>query len=252
MIYMAVSDLGLKELSKLNELEIFTTIISGAAHDIDHPGTNNVFEIKCKSKLALLYNDQSVLENHHAASFFFLVDNTSNNCDIMQFLSPEESTQVRKAVIENILGTDMTKHGQIMKDLQEITSMSPEEQSWDDKNKALLLKAVVHAVDISNPTREFKVAEFWSKKIVAEFFYQGDRERVLGLDITMMCDRHTSNFASGQIGFINFMIMPYFSLMAKILPKWGYAPDTCAKNLDIYKGLVEQYEEDKKNGNPEL
>ncbi len=89
MIYTAVNNMGLREMSKLNEIEIFTTIISGAAHDIDHPGTNNVFEIKCKSKLALLYNDQSVLENHHTASFFFLVDNTSNNCDIMQYLTAE-------------------------------------------------------------------------------------------------------------------------------------------------------------------
>ena len=54
--------------------DIFFTLISGAAHDMDHPGTNNLYEIKCKSKLAHLYNDQSVLENHHAASFFFLLE----------------------------------------------------------------------------------------------------------------------------------------------------------------------------------
>lgn len=58
-----------------------------------------------------------------------------------------------------------------------------------------MLKTTVHAVDISNPTREFSVAENWSKRIVKEFFYQGDRERVLGFDITMLCDRHTTNFA---------------------------------------------------------
>jgi 3',5'-cyclic-nucleotide phosphodiesterase len=38
-------------------MEIFMTLLSGAAHDMDHPGTNNVFEIKCKSKLSILYND---------------------------------------------------------------------------------------------------------------------------------------------------------------------------------------------------
>ena len=60
----------------MNDLEVFTTMISGAAHDMDHPGTNNVFETKTRSKLALLYNDNAILENHHAASFFFLLDNT--------------------------------------------------------------------------------------------------------------------------------------------------------------------------------
>jgi hypothetical protein len=48
--------------------------LSSAAHDVDHPGHNNMFEIKTKSKLATLYNDQAVLENHHAATFFFLLD----------------------------------------------------------------------------------------------------------------------------------------------------------------------------------
>jgi len=43
--------------------------ISSAAHDVDHPGNNNIYEIKTKSKLATLYNDQAVLENHHCATF---------------------------------------------------------------------------------------------------------------------------------------------------------------------------------------
>ena len=58
-------------------------LLSGAAHDMDHPGTNNMFETKCKSKLAILYNDQAVLEQHHAASLFFLLENVKYDCDIM-------------------------------------------------------------------------------------------------------------------------------------------------------------------------
>lgn len=71
MIY----DQGLKDMCALTDIDIFTSLISGAAHDMDHPGTNNVFETKTRSKLALLYNDSAVLENHHTASFFFLLEN---------------------------------------------------------------------------------------------------------------------------------------------------------------------------------
>lgn len=78
---------------------------------------------------------------------------------------------MRKMIVDNILATDMTKHGVIMKEIQEINTMPHEEQGWQDKNKQLMLKAVVHAVDISNPTREFQIAENWSKKIVSEFYY---------------------------------------------------------------------------------
>ena len=55
-------------------IDLLTLFVSSAAHDVDHPGNNNVFEIKTKSKLATLYNDVSVLESHHAASFFFLIE----------------------------------------------------------------------------------------------------------------------------------------------------------------------------------
>jgi len=101
------------DLCKLSNIEIFTTYISGAAHDMDHPGTNNLFEIKCKSKLAILYNDISVLENHHAASFFFMLDNIKHDCNIFQDMPDVERSSCRKQILENILCTDMSKHGQI-------------------------------------------------------------------------------------------------------------------------------------------
>ena len=72
----------------MNDLDIFTTLISGAAHDMDHPGNNNVFETKTRSKLALLYNDSAVLENHHTASFFFLLENINYECNIFANFSP--------------------------------------------------------------------------------------------------------------------------------------------------------------------
>lgn len=39
-------------------------------HDVDHTGRNNMFEINSASKLAIRYNDDSVLENHHSARAF--------------------------------------------------------------------------------------------------------------------------------------------------------------------------------------
>jgi|TARA_B110001450_G_scaffold253116_1_gene276010 hypothetical protein len=75
VIHTMIYDQGLKEMCNMSDLEVFTTLVSGAAHDMDHPGSNNVFETKTRSKLALLYNDAAVLENHHTASFFFLLEN---------------------------------------------------------------------------------------------------------------------------------------------------------------------------------
>ena len=64
----------------MNTIDYLVLFISAAAHDIDHPGNNNQWEINAKSKLSILYNDLSVLENHHAASLFFILED--DNCNI--------------------------------------------------------------------------------------------------------------------------------------------------------------------------
>ena len=40
-------------------------LVSTLVHDVDHNGLNNNFHINSQSPLAVLYNDISVLENHH-------------------------------------------------------------------------------------------------------------------------------------------------------------------------------------------
>ncbi len=51
-----------KDLQKFdNEEERFWAILAGLAHDLNHPGTNNAYEIKTKSARAIEFNNESVL-----------------------------------------------------------------------------------------------------------------------------------------------------------------------------------------------
>ncbi len=45
-------------------------LFAAAIHDLAHTGQSNQFHINTKSTLALLYNDQAVLENHHISTAF--------------------------------------------------------------------------------------------------------------------------------------------------------------------------------------
>lgn len=49
-----------------------TALIAAAAHDIDHPGKSSAFLANSDNPLAILYNDITVLESHHAALTFKL------------------------------------------------------------------------------------------------------------------------------------------------------------------------------------
>jgi hypothetical protein len=59
--------------------DILGILIAAAIHDYDHPGVNNAFLISTKSDIALLYNDRSVLENHHCAGGFYLMRQDDRN-----------------------------------------------------------------------------------------------------------------------------------------------------------------------------
>lgn len=58
----------------------------------------NAINPSADSELALMYNDSSVLENHHLAVGFKLLQ--EENCDIFQNLTKKQRQLLRKMVID--------------------------------------------------------------------------------------------------------------------------------------------------------
>jgi hypothetical protein len=80
---------------------------------LDHTGRTNAFELAKKSKLAIRYNDDSVLENHHVSSMFKIM--MRDKCNILANISDEQYRTIRKFAISNILATDMKRHFELIK-----------------------------------------------------------------------------------------------------------------------------------------
>ena len=78
----------------LTPVETLCLLVSALGHDIDHPGTNNAHQVSTGAALALRYNDISVLENHHAATTFAILQDPATN--VTAGLSQEEHKQARK------------------------------------------------------------------------------------------------------------------------------------------------------------
>jgi cAMP-specific phosphodiesterase 4 len=102
--------------SVFSDLEILAAVFSAAIHDVDHPGLTNQYLINTGSELALMYNDESVLENHHLAVAFKLLQHQSR--DIFQNLSKMQRQVVRKMIIDMVLATDMSKHMSLLAELK--------------------------------------------------------------------------------------------------------------------------------------
>lgn len=65
----------------------------------------------------------------------------------------------------------------------------------------------------------------------------------MGLEITMLCDRKTTNVSKSQIGFIDFVVYPYFDILTKILPQMQYTCDQMKSNKEEWSKMIEHYEQ---------
>jgi cAMP-specific phosphodiesterase 4 len=61
-------------MNHFDALQRFALVFSGLVHDIDHTGKTNLFEVNLQSQLATLYNDRSVLEHHHLAVTYSILN----------------------------------------------------------------------------------------------------------------------------------------------------------------------------------
>ncbi|XP_076642156.1 phosphodiesterase 8 isoform X8 [Halictus rubicundus] len=196
----------------LEPLDEVSALIASAAHDVDHPGKSSQFLCNSNSKLAILYNDISVLESHHAALTFKLTL-SDDSVNIFKNLERDTYKHVRQTVVDMILATEMTKHFEHLARFMNLCSLKGYVDSVDmtvvlqPENVALVKRMMIKCADVSNPARPMKSCIEWTRRIAEEYFTQTDEEKSLKLPVLMpMFDRQTCSIPKSQIGFIDFII----------------------------------------------
>nr|XP_046263376.1 cAMP-specific 3',5'-cyclic phosphodiesterase 4B-like isoform X1 [Scatophagus argus]XP_046263377.1 cAMP-specific 3',5'-cyclic phosphodiesterase 4B-like isoform X1 [Scatophagus argus]XP_046263378.1 cAMP-specific 3',5'-cyclic phosphodiesterase 4B-like isoform X1 [Scatophagus argus] len=226
------------------DLEILAAIFAAAIHDVDHPGVSNQFLINTNSELALMYNDESVLENHHLAVGFKLLQ--EENCDIFQNLSKKQRQTLRRMVIDMVLATDMSKHMSLLANLKTMVETKKVTSSGvllldNYTDRMQVLRNMVHCADLSNPTKPLDLYRQWTDRIMDEFFHQGDRERERGMEISPMCDKHTASVERTQVGFIDYIVHPLWETWADLVhPDAQDILDTLEDNRNWYQSMIPQ------------
>ena len=189
--------------------------------------------------MAVLYNDISVLENHHCASSFAILSQSEYN--VTKPFNKKEYNRFRKIMIDAILATDMSHHFAkfgIFKG--KVLSEDLDPKSADEKH--ILCQELFHLADISNSTKQFDICLKWCELLFVEFFHQGDIEKKLGHNVSMFMDRCTTNIAKSQVGFINFIIKPSFEAATIFLPGIHRNIENMELNKRNYEARVEEDE----------
>uniref|UniRef100_A0A1B6E622 Phosphodiesterase n=1 Tax=Clastoptera arizonana TaxID=38151 RepID=A0A1B6E622_9HEMI len=228
--------------SVFTPLEIMAALFAATVHDVDHPGLTNQFLINSSSELALMYNDESVLENHHLAVAFKLLQN--DGCDILINLTRKQRQTLRKMVIDMVLSTDMSKHMSLLADLKTMVETKKVAGSGvllldNYTDRIQVLENLVHCADLSNPTKPLPLYKRWVGLLMEEFFQQGDKEREANLDISPMCDRHNSTIEKSQVGFIDYIVHPLWETWADLVhPDAQDILDMLEENRDWYQVMI--------------
>ncbi|KAL1518131.1 hypothetical protein ABEB36_001802 [Hypothenemus hampei] len=186
-------------------LEIMASLIGAVAHDLDHPGVNQHFLITTSNHLAILYQNMSVLENHHWRSAIGCLLESGVADQLLPY-----RVELEQQIKDLILATDINRQEEFLNKFQKHIDENSLDLG-DPVNRQFILQIALKCADISNPTRPWDISYKWSIKVCEEFFRQGDFERELGLPITSICDKQSTSVAKIQVGFFRFVVTPLFS-----------------------------------------
>ncbi|XP_036390934.1 cGMP-inhibited 3',5'-cyclic phosphodiesterase B-like [Megalops cyprinoides] len=190
-------------------LELMALYVAAAMHDYDHPGRTNAFLVATNAPQAVLYNDRSVLENHHAAAAWNLYLSRPE-FNFLASLEHVEFKRFRFLVIEAILATDLKKHFDFLAEFNsKVNDVNSPGIDWTNENDRLLVCQVcIKLADINGPAKERDLHLKWTEGIVNEFYEQGDEEASLGLPISPFMDRSSPQLAKLQESFITHIVGP--------------------------------------------
>ena len=240
-----------ENVHKFSKSNICSLFLSCMCHDYQHPGVNNNYLKETNNKIAIRYNDASILENMHVSKTFKLILN-NREYNIFDGVDKNLYKEMRKEMISCVLATDMAFHNFYVEFLKKCNEEKKEEKNdknddkkeKDDKNQNYM-NVLIHSADISNPTKLFDIYFYWAKLVVEEFWDQGDKEKKLNLPC--FCDREKVTIYQSQLGFINFIEIPYFSLLADLNPKMKFFYDNLLNNKNILLSMQEKEKKEKEN-----
>lgn len=223
-----------KAINKLTQLDALALLVASLCHDVDHPGFNNDFQIRTSSPLALLHNDSSVLENHHAYVTFQLL--RKPGLDIFANLKKEDTRAIRSTIIKAVIATDMSHHKTIC---MELDSQAPDMGSIDPddpKCRLFLVKLICHSSDLAGQCAPLHVAKQWMEMVALEFTRQAKEEDKLSLAVTphMQDLENTEICYQNHVNFIDFVMIPLWAGVCRLIPELNPCQEYLSENRKYF------------------
>ncbi|XP_051834647.1 rod cGMP-specific 3',5'-cyclic phosphodiesterase subunit alpha isoform X2 [Antechinus flavipes] len=232
------------------DLEALAMVTAAFCHDIDHRGTNNLYQMKSQNPLAKLHGS-SILERHHLEFGKTLL--RDENLNIFQNLNRRQHEHVIHMMDIAIIATDLALYFKKRTMFQKIVDQSKtydNEQDWtqymmlEQTRKEIVMAMMMTACDLSAITKPWEVQSKVALLVAAEFWEQGDLERsVLQQNPIPMMDRNKADeLPKLQVGFIDFVCTFVYKEFSRFHEQITPMLDGITNNRKEWKALADEYE----------
>eukprot|EP00842_Homolaphlyctis_polyrhiza_P000172 jgi/Hompol1/1155/HPOL_001331-RA len=153
MTYYLLHDMGIREQLDLTSADVAALLLAAIAHDVLHPGTNNLFQVNSSTPVAKLYHNQSVLENQ---SMHYVLDLLTTKYtflesfhfeDLQASNTPHQEIIVRiiDTISDAILKTDMAFHFSLLEQVATLADSYAEQMTTG--SPSLSYSSTMHSIN---------------------------------------------------------------------------------------------------------
>ncbi|XP_066572590.1 rod cGMP-specific 3',5'-cyclic phosphodiesterase subunit alpha [Amia ocellicauda] len=232
------------------DLEAMAMVTAGFCHDIDHRGTNNLYQMKSGNPLAKLHGS-SILERHHLEFGKTLLRDEDLN--IYQNLNRRQHDHVIHLMDIAIIATDLALYFKKRAMFQKIVDQSKTYESWTEwtdymkletTRKEIVMAMMMTACDLSAIAKPWEIQSKVALSVAAEFWEQGDLERtVLEQNPIPMMDRNKADdLPKLQCGFIDFVCSFVYKEFSRFHTEITPMLERLLNNRKEWKALQEIHE----------
>uniref|UniRef100_A0A8C4SFV0 Phosphodiesterase n=1 Tax=Erpetoichthys calabaricus TaxID=27687 RepID=A0A8C4SFV0_ERPCA len=232
------------------DLEAMAMVTAAFCHDIDHRGTNNLYQMKSGNPLAKLHGS-SILERHHLEFAKTLLKDESLN--IYQNLNRRQHEHVMHLMDIAIIATDLALYFKKRTMFQKIVDQSKTYDDWnawtnymmlETTRKEIVMAMMMTACDLSAIAKPWQIQSKVALSVAAEFWEQGDLERtVLQQNPIPMMDRNKADeLPKLQCGFIDFVCTFVYKEFSRFHEEITPMLNGILNNRKEWKALQDEYE----------
>ncbi|MCI4374568.1 hypothetical protein PGIGA_G00007680 [Pangasianodon gigas] len=239
-MFVMITTAGFQDV--LTDTETLALMVGCLCHDLDHRGTNNAFQAKSGSPLALLYGTSATLEHHHFNHAVMILQSEGHN--IFANLSSKEYSNMMQLLKQAILSTDLNLYFQ--KRTKFFEYLLSGDFSWSSQeHRDIFRSMLMTACDVGAVTRPWEISKQVAELVTSEFFEQGDRERFeLKLTPSAIFDRNRKDeLPALQLEWIDGICKPLYEALLKLNRKLQPMVDGIHANRKKWEELCLSYQQ---------